>query len=86
MKLYVTLTSPYARLARILVVEKRLQGQVEIIEAKTCRAAKVLQSCRSTRSAPSLRGRAFGATNVSAKASSRASSLALRSSWYRTGW
>ena len=35
MKLYVTLTSPYARLARILVVEKRLQGHVEIIEAKT---------------------------------------------------
>ena len=35
MKLYVTLTSPYARLAHILVVEKRLQGHVEIIEAKT---------------------------------------------------
>jgi len=35
MKLYVTLTSPYARLARILVVEKKLQGNVEIIEAKT---------------------------------------------------
>jgi glutathione S-transferase len=35
MKLYVTLTSPYARLARILVVEKKLQDRVEIIEAKT---------------------------------------------------
>lgn len=35
MKLYVTLTSPYARLARILVVEKTLEGRVEIIEAKT---------------------------------------------------
>ena len=35
MKLYVTLTSPYARLARMLVVEKRLQGAVEIIEART---------------------------------------------------
>src|SRR5260221_9334989 len=35
MQLYVTLTSPYARLARILVVEKRLEDQVEIIEAKT---------------------------------------------------
>ena len=35
MKLYVTLTSPYARLARIVVVEKRLQDRVEIVEAKT---------------------------------------------------
>ena len=35
MKLYVTLTSPYARLARMVVVEKRLQGRVEIIEART---------------------------------------------------
>jgi glutathione S-transferase len=35
MKLYVTLTSPYARLARILVFEKKLQDRVEIVEAKT---------------------------------------------------
>ncbi len=35
MKLYVTYTSPYARLARILVVEKALEDRVEIIEAKT---------------------------------------------------
>ena len=35
MKLYVTLTSPYARLARTLVVEKGLASRVEIIEAKT---------------------------------------------------
>jgi glutathione S-transferase len=35
MKLYVTFTSPYARLARIIVVEKAFQGRVEIIEAKT---------------------------------------------------
>jgi glutathione S-transferase len=35
MKLYVTLTSPYARLARILVVQKKLQDRVEIVEAKT---------------------------------------------------
>jgi glutathione S-transferase len=35
MKLYVTLTSPYARLARILVIEKKLQDRVEIVEAKT---------------------------------------------------
>jgi glutathione S-transferase len=34
MKLYVTYTSPYARLARIVVVEK-LEGRVEILEAKT---------------------------------------------------
>ena len=35
MKLYVTLTSPYARLARILVLEKALEDRVEIIAAKT---------------------------------------------------
>ena len=35
MKLYVTLTSPYARLARILVIEKGLEKRVEIIEAQT---------------------------------------------------
>ena len=35
MKLYVTFTSPYARLARILVAEKALENRVEIVEAKT---------------------------------------------------
>jgi glutathione S-transferase len=35
MKLYVTFTSPYARLARILVQEKALEDRVEIIAAKT---------------------------------------------------
>ena len=35
MKLYVTYTSPYARLARIMVLEKALGDRVEIIEAKT---------------------------------------------------
>jgi glutathione S-transferase len=35
MKLYVTFTSPYARLARILVLEKGLEDRVEILEAKT---------------------------------------------------
>jgi glutathione S-transferase len=35
MKLYVTFTSPYARLARILVIEKFLEDRVEIIAAKT---------------------------------------------------
>ena len=35
MKLYVTYTSPYARLARILVLEKGLGDRVEIVEAKT---------------------------------------------------
>jgi glutathione S-transferase len=35
MKLYVTFTSPYARLARILVLEKALEDRVDIIEAKT---------------------------------------------------
>jgi glutathione S-transferase len=35
MKLYVTYTSPYARLARIIVIEKALEDRVEIIEAKT---------------------------------------------------
>ena len=35
MKLYVTYTSPYVRLARIVVIEKALEDRVEIIEAKT---------------------------------------------------
>jgi glutathione S-transferase len=35
MKLYVTYTSPYARLARIVVIEKGLQDRVEILEAQT---------------------------------------------------
>jgi glutathione S-transferase len=35
MKLYVTYGSPYARLARIIVIEKALEHRVEIIEAKT---------------------------------------------------
>jgi glutathione S-transferase len=35
MQLYVTYGSPYARLARIIVIEKALEDRVEIIEAKT---------------------------------------------------
>jgi glutathione S-transferase len=35
MKLYVTLSSPYARMARMVVLEKNLQQRVEIVEAKT---------------------------------------------------
>lgn len=35
MKLYVTFTSPYARLARIMVLEKGLEQRVEIIPAAT---------------------------------------------------
>jgi len=35
MKLHVTLTSPYARLARIVVAEKGLGDRVEIVVAKT---------------------------------------------------
>jgi glutathione S-transferase len=35
MKLYVTYGSPYARLARIIIIEKALEDRVEIIEAKT---------------------------------------------------
>ena len=35
MKLYITPQSPYARLARIVVIEKGLQDRVEIIQAKT---------------------------------------------------
>lgn len=35
MKLYVTFTSPYARLARIVVIEKGLEDRVEVIAAKT---------------------------------------------------
>ena len=35
MKLYVTYGSPYARLARMIVIEKALEDRIEIIEAKT---------------------------------------------------
>jgi glutathione S-transferase len=35
MKLYVTYGSPYARLARIIVIEKALEDRVEIVAAKT---------------------------------------------------
>ena len=35
MKLYITTTSPYARLARIAVIEKGLTDKVELVEAKT---------------------------------------------------
>jgi len=35
MQLYITYISPYARLARILVIEKALSERVEILEAKT---------------------------------------------------
>jgi len=35
MKLYVTLASPYARLARIMVLEKSLEDRVAVIVAKT---------------------------------------------------
>jgi glutathione S-transferase len=35
MKLYVTYGSPYARLARIIVIEKALEERVEIVEART---------------------------------------------------
>ena len=35
MKLYVTYGSPYARLARIIVLEQALEDRIEVIEAKT---------------------------------------------------
>ena len=42
MKLYVTLRSPYARLARILVLEKELEDRVEIIQAKNAHPGQPL--------------------------------------------
>ena len=38
MKLYITPTSPYARIARIMVLEKGLESQVETLVAETRRA------------------------------------------------
>lgn len=35
MKLYITAGSPYARIVRIVILEKKLQDRVEIINAKT---------------------------------------------------
>ena len=47
MKLYVTTyTSPYARLARIVIAEKGLEDRIEIIEAK--RASRAAPTIRST--------------------------------------
>lgn len=39
MKLYITPGSPYARMARIVVIEKALEGRVEVIAAQTRLAA-----------------------------------------------
>ena len=38
MKLYITETSPYARIARIVILEKGLQDRVELIAAQTRRS------------------------------------------------
>jgi glutathione S-transferase len=38
MKLYITPGSPYARMARIVIIEKRLENRVEIVAAQTRRA------------------------------------------------
>ena len=38
MKLYVTAGSPYARIARVVVIEKGMESRVEIIAALTRRA------------------------------------------------
>ena len=35
MKLYITAGSPYARIVRIVILEKRLQSRIEIIPAQT---------------------------------------------------
>ena len=35
MKLYVTLTSPYSRLVRAVIIEKRLQDRVTVIPIQT---------------------------------------------------
>ena len=35
MKLYITTGSPYARMARIVVIEKRLEDRVDIVLAQT---------------------------------------------------
>ncbi len=46
MQLYITTTSPYARMARIVILEKRLAGRVEIIVAETRRGrAQLLPAC-----------------------------------------
>jgi glutathione S-transferase len=44
MKLYITTGSPYARIARIVILEKGLESRVEIIAAQTRTAdSSVLQ-------------------------------------------
>lgn len=34
MKLYITETSPYARMVRMMIIEKRLQARVEVIVSR----------------------------------------------------
>ena len=43
MKLYITPLSPYARLARIVVLEKGLESRVEVIAARMCGGLNMAQ-------------------------------------------
>ena len=54
MKLYVTYGSPYARLARIIVIEKALEDCVEIIPAKTRTAGSPYYQINSSGRVPYL--------------------------------
>ena len=68
MQLYVTYGSPYARLARIIVIEKALEDRVEIIEAKTRTLGSPYRSSFDAKDGPAVRPArhfAFGGSGMS---------------------
>ena len=64
MKLYITLISSYARLARILVIEKALEDRVEVIAAKTRIADSPYYQINPSGRVPGPRGFPFGLTLI----------------------
>src|SRR5262245_539391 len=56
MKLYITEGSPYARIVRVLIIEKRLENRVEIILAQTRKAGSPYYQINPSGRVPYLMG------------------------------
>lgn len=54
MKLYITITSPYARMVRIVILEKGLEGEIEIVLAQTRTAGSPYYSINPSGRVPCL--------------------------------
>ncbi len=54
MKLFVTLTSPYARLARVVIIEKGLQARVSVVPIQTRRPDSPLYAINPSGRVPTL--------------------------------